>query len=111
MNREIKVGIFLILIGVCIPLAVLPFVSGYSKGKGVFRNIYGTAIVFGSEGQNHAPGSQAAPAPEKKTSGFDPSLLVPREIPFRFVLALGVVFVFVGIVRLDRARRREPDRE
>lgn len=109
MDREKKVGVILIAIGICIPLAVLPFVSGYSGEKGFVRNLYEVGIVLGGAKQADTveAGSPAAgKKPHKRLTYGD---LLPRKIPFRFILAITPVFVLVGVVRLDRARRRERD--
>ena len=35
MDLEKKIGILLIAVGICIPLCTIPYLSGYSKDKGV----------------------------------------------------------------------------
>jgi hypothetical protein len=115
MSREVKISTIIILIGICIPLAVLPFTSGYSKEKNAFQNLYEVGIALGHEKQPDAVKAESPVAPGKEPRrGPDFRALIPRKIPFRFILAVAVVFVFVGFVRLDRARRRgkeEPEAE
>jgi hypothetical protein len=107
MSREVKISAIIILIGICIPLAVLPFVSGYSNEKSAFQNLYEVGIALGHEKQPDIVKAESPAAPGKKPHrGPDFRALIPRKIPFRFILAVAVVFVFVGFVRLDRARRR-----
>jgi hypothetical protein len=101
MDRESKVGAVLIVIGICIPLAVLPFVSGYSKEKNIFQNLYQVGIALGDEKQVDAVKAKSS------RDGFDFRKLVPRKIPFRLVLAATPVFLFAGYMRLDGARRRK----
>ncbi|MCX5805437.1 MAG: hypothetical protein NT010_05115 [Proteobacteria bacterium] len=73
MKRNHKIGITLIVIGVCFPLALLPFVSGYKEGAGFIVNIFALKIMVNIT--------------EKLKFG----------IPYRFFLAFGVLLVFMGI--------------
>ena len=49
MNREKKIGIVLIVFGICFPLILLPFVSGYEKDKGIIQNLFNVGIVLKKE--------------------------------------------------------------
>jgi hypothetical protein len=98
MDKDKKSGILLIILGICIPLAVLPFVSGFSKDKSLWDNFYKPSIEL----RKDTPESAVA-SPEKK---IDFSRLRPKRIPFRFFLAVTLIFFYMGIVRIDRARRR-----
>jgi hypothetical protein len=81
MTRNSKIGITSIAIGVCFPLALLIFVSGYKEGAGFIANLFSLKIIFGIS--------------EKFKFG----------IPYRFFLAFGVLLVFIGIRFLvDKAR-------
>ncbi len=107
MDREIKQAIIIIIIGICIPLAALPFVTGYDKNKGITDNFYSVGIPItkgkpadqaaqGISGQDNAQGASAAS-----------KAIPPVKIPFRFFLAVTVVFIFAAIMKIDRAKRRK----
>ena len=44
MDAEKRHGIIIIIIGLLIPLAALPFVSGFSKDKGFYDIFYNAGI-------------------------------------------------------------------
>jgi len=73
MKRNSKIGTTLIAIGVCFPLALLIFASGYKEGAGFIANLFSLKIMVGIS--------------EKLKIG----------IPYRFFLAFGVFLVFIGI--------------
>lgn len=106
MDREKKIGILLIAIGICIPLMAVPFISGYSKDKGILDNLYkaGIAIKKDKPGQEEAPPPISLDKPDEE--GFQFSKLVPKRIPFRFFLVITLIFFYMGIVRIDRSRHR-----
>ena len=66
----------LILVGILVPLFLLPFLSGYKAGAGWFSNLMHVRIAFG------------------------PSF----AIPYRFVLGVAIFLIFLGIRRLDLMR-------
>ena len=76
-----KVGIALIIIGICLPLALSPFITGYKEGAGLFTNLFGIKIVVHISGK-------------------------PVNIPYRIFLGMGVAFIFMGIWCIDMARKR-----
>jgi hypothetical protein len=100
MDREKKYGILLIVLGFLIPLAALPFVSGFSKDKSLYDNFYKSGIEL----RKDTEGKNASVTDSEKKIDF--SRLRPKRIPFRFFLAFTVIFLYMGIVRIDRARRR-----
>ena len=107
MDRETKYGIFLIIIGMLIPLASAPFMSGFSRDKGIIDNLYDASIPIR---ENH-PADAINPSSgdsvsSKSKSGIQWSRLIPKRIPFRFFLVPTLIFSYMGIVRIDRARRR-----
>ena len=101
MAREKKIGIMLILAGICIPLVLLPLVSGYAKEKGVIKNLLEVGIVI----RKGEPAKRDGAAPLSGTKG------TPMMFPFRFVLAFGVFLVFAGIVKMDLSRHRNTDHD
>jgi hypothetical protein len=104
-NREKKAGMLLIAIGICIPLMMLPFLSSSSKEKGIVDYIYKAGIAIKKEN----PGGEESPSPinldePKAKANF--SRLVPKRIPFRFFLAATLILLYMGVIRIDRSRRR-----
>ena len=84
----------MILTGILFPLIVLPFVSGYNHDKGFIQNLLTVGI--------------AVDRPEDHNAGDRPSLItriVPGRIPYRFVLAFGVVLVFAGYLKVERQKQ------
>jgi hypothetical protein len=75
LSRRRKAYI-LILVGILVPLLLLPFLSGYKAGAGWFSNLMNLKIAFG-------------PA---------------FGIPYRFVLAVAIFFIFIGVRQLDFLR-------
>jgi len=105
VKREKKMGILLIFIAVCIPLIVLPFLSGSSKDKGIVDYVYKAGIAIKKE----QPGGDESPSPitpGKTEEKIKFSRLVPKRIPFRFFLAATLILLYMGIIRIDRSRRR-----
>jgi len=72
VTQKTKKGLIFITIGILIPAFFLMFVSGYDPGAGFIKNLLNIKIVV------HI---------FKKTIG----------IPYRFILALGVIIIYVGI--------------
>jgi hypothetical protein len=76
MNKSRKVAFTFILAGVIVPLLLIPFLSGYKADTGWFSNLMNIKVAFGSV----------------------------LAIPYRFVLAFGVLAIFVGVRLLDFSR-------
>lgn len=107
MDREIKQAIIIIIIGLCIPLAALPFVTGYDKTKGITDNFYSVGIPI-TKGKPADPAAQAVTGQDKSpTSTGAPKAIPPMKLPFRLFLAVTVVFFFVAVIKIDRAKRRK----
>ncbi len=108
MDRDKRGGIMLIVIGLIIPLAVLPLVSGFSIDKGFLDNFYGAGIRV--RDSHNAVGPDPSPALEK---GGSPkvritwSSFIPHRIPFRLFLVPTVLLAYMGVIRIDRARRKK----
>jgi hypothetical protein len=107
MDAEKKQGIILIVIGICIPLIALPFVSGYAKDRGFIDNLYGIGIQLRKGSPEPQPGTQSLPATGNKgPKKIDWNTVMPEKIPFRLFLVFTVILLYLGIIRIDRARRR-----
>jgi hypothetical protein len=76
-----KIGIVLIIIGILVPLALSPFITGYKEGAGLYNNIFGIKIVVTLAGK-------------------------PVNIPYRIFVAMGVAFMFMGVWCIDMAKAR-----
>lgn len=107
MDPEKKLGIILIIIGLIIPLAALPFVSGFSREKGFYENIYNVRIDIRKDVKDNVPSQTPVNTEGTKTKpGNALSWLMPKRIQFRFLLIPAVVFVYIGIIKIDGSRRR-----
>jgi hypothetical protein len=107
MDREKRIGIMLILVGFLIPLAALPFVSGFSKDKGFYENFNNVGIPIGKDSKDNVP-SQPAIKGEGDNAKLKItwSMLIPQRIPLRFFFVPTVMLIYMGIIRIDRARKR-----
>jgi len=110
MDAEKRLGIILIIIGLLIPLAALPFVSGFSKDKDFYDNFYNAGIDIRRDATVNTPSQPIATT--KETNSKTPitwSMLIPHRIPLRFILVPTVILVYLGIIRIDRSRRKKHD--
>lgn len=96
-NKGSKTGFIIIVAGVCLPIVFLPFVSLYDGNNGIVKNILTMTIAFTTDSN------------VKSERGHDASTTgrIPLSLPFRYVIALGVVLIFIGIVKIDRSRKDE----
>lgn len=102
-----KKGIILIIIGICIPLFALPFVSGLDMDKGFMDNFYNAGIRI-SKGAVPAPPDTAG-KPSDDTPGkspFSPDRMRIEKIPFRFFLVPTFILLYIGIVMIDKAKSK-----
>lgn len=110
MDPDKKNGIILIIVGLLIPLVTLPFVSGFSKDKGFFENFYNVGIEITKASKENVPSEPAVRKDEATGKArITWSYFIPTRIQFRFILVFTVILVFMGIIRIDRARRRKSD--
>ncbi|OPY73199.1 MAG: hypothetical protein A4E64_02644 [Syntrophorhabdus sp. PtaU1.Bin058] len=115
MEKEKKAGIILIVIGICIPLLSLPFVTGFERHKGFLRNVYETGIPLvdpEKSGAGIRPETERPKSERPKTEGAKDTRsfverFTPRMLPLRYILALGVFLIFLGILRIDKALNRK----
>ena len=106
MNPDKKKGILLIIIGICVPLFALPFVSGFDLGKGFVDNYYNTGIrITKDTPQAAAPERPAANGVKGK---FDPKQMRIDKIPYRFFFVPTVLLLYIGIILIDRAKKNRP---
>jgi hypothetical protein len=101
MNREKKIGIVLIVFGICFPLVLLPFVSGYGIDKGIIQNLLNVGIVLKKE--RPVTGGETLLSPLMK--------IIPGRLPYRFIIASGIFLIFTGILKIDISRRKESDED
>ena len=107
MDRQRRLGLLLIVIGICIPLLTLPFLSGYSKDKGFFDNLYRVGIELRKD-KRPDTGTQPFTNVERldrKVPDF--SRLIPRRIPFRFFLVPSLILFYVGFVKIEASRPKK----
>jgi hypothetical protein len=99
MDREKRIGIVLIIFGICFPLVLLPFVSGYEKDKGIIQNLFNVGIVLKKE----------KPVTVQETFPSSLMKVIPGRLPYRFIIASGIFFIFTGIMKIDISRPKDSD--
>ena len=77
MDKSRKTAYTFILAGIIVPLALIPFLSGYKADAGWFSNLMNLKVTFGSA----------------------------LAVPYRFVLAFAVFAIFIGVRQLDLSRQ------
>jgi hypothetical protein len=110
MNKQKKIGIIFIIIGICVPLIALPFVSGWSDGKGLFDNFYNIGIQIREE-QIEASDSRAGNTANIKNKKITYSDLIPSKIPFRYFLVVMIILLYIGVVKIDSSRQGKEKKE
>ncbi len=87
MTKTKKIGIILIIVGLCLPTATLPFISEFLPLPDVcltsnfFHNMGNMEIVFRPE----------------KGDAAGTNYKAKIAIPYRYVFAFGIVLMFTGI--------------
>lgn len=110
MDPEKRIGILLIVIGLIIPFLVFPFVTGFSREKGFYENFYNAGIEIKKESKDNVPIQLPDKGEESKAkTKITYSMLIPQKIPFRYFLVPTVILIYMGIIRIDRSRRRKKD--
>jgi len=103
MDNRKKVGIVLIVVGICIPLIALPFVSGYEKDKGIWKNFLDVGIRIKKDAPKEVPKISDGNIGDKKP-GLN--VTIPVRIPFRLFMVPMFILLYIGIVIIDKARSR-----
>lgn len=108
MDNGKKRGILLIVVGICIPLFALPFVSGFDKGRGFWDNFYNVGIRI-TKDTGAAPQGPAAVKEDREASKNPLSLDRMKKmrievIPFRLFLVPAFILIYIGIVIIDKTR-------
>ena len=107
MNNEKKKGILLIIIGICIPLFALPFVSGFDMHKGFMDNFYNTGIRITKDTGQTAPAANN-PAADSSKNPLNPKKMRIDKIPFRLFFVPTFLLIYIGIIMIERARTKLP---
>jgi hypothetical protein len=110
MNKQKKIGIIFIFIGICIPLIALPFITGWSDEKSLFDNFYEAGIEI-KKSNSKTANSSADKIVDNKTKKITYSDLMPDKIPFRIFLVITVILVYAGIVKIDRSKQSKDKEE
>jgi hypothetical protein len=82
MGQWKKVGVILILIGICIPILAMLFAQGYDSRRNLISNAQNIETVFWQE-ISHPPGLSYR--------------INTIYIPYRYFLALGLILTATGI--------------
>lgn len=109
MNKERQLGITYILIGILVPILVLPFISGFSKDKSFNDNFYSAGIEISKDETESVSSSNK----NEKSKGItlELSRLKPKKIPFRFFLVITLIFLYLGIIRIDSTRQTKKNQD
>jgi hypothetical protein len=91
MTKAKKIGIILILVGLCLPTATLPFITEFHPQPNIcltsnfFGNLGNMVVVFGAKQLN--------------ISGTDAGTMYGSliAIPYKYLFALGVILVGTGL--------------
>ncbi|MFA5617219.1 MAG: hypothetical protein WDK95_10205 [Syntrophorhabdaceae bacterium] len=110
MENGKKKGILLIIIGICIPLFALPFVSGFDMNKGFMDNFYNTGIRITKDTGQTAAAVKGPPADTSKNP-LDLKKMRIEKIPYRLFFVPTILLIYIGIVMIDRARKKLPGQE
>ncbi|MDR2017792.1 MAG: hypothetical protein LBQ00_02785 [Syntrophobacterales bacterium] len=114
MDNRKKTGIIFIIIGVCIPLLALPFVSGYSKDKGFIDNFYKIGIQIRGDAESNIGNKGFANLENIKGKRPKFSKLIPKRIPLRLFFVITLIFLYMGITRIappGREHDEEPTKK
>jgi len=96
MKTTTKVGIILILIGICMPTATMPFITQFKPvpelclTSNFFQNLGNMVVVFGGDLSQISPGSVSS----------------SLTIPYRYLFSFGIILTCIGaaiIVLFSRA--------
>ncbi len=90
MTKYKRIGIILILIGICIPLISFVFATGYNPHFGFWWSVTKMEIKLW-----HTSKSTLAPG----WYDVDDARLVPHYVvlPYKYLFSLGIIFILVGI--------------
>ena len=81
-----RFGVFLVLLGIAVPLICIAFADHYQPDDGVVRNIQTMNVKLELEAPKSLPGNIEI---FKKPIKF--------SIPYRYIFAGGVIIIFAGI--------------
>lgn len=101
MDNQKKAGIVLIIIGICIPLIALPFVSGYDKDKGLWKNFLEVGIKIKKETHND---TQKLSVKNTGDKGKFIEKLMPNGIPFRLFFIPMFILIYIAVIKIDWSR-------
>lgn len=94
----------MILLGVLIPLAILPITTGFDSPNGFITNFLNAQIVI------RKPIAEKSDKSDKTKSHMaKPKWLSDGgiAIPYRFPLAFSIVFIFLGILAIDQSKIKD----
>ena len=102
MKNTTKIGIIIILIGICLPTATMPFITQFKPvpelclTSNFFQNLGNMVVVFGA-GQMNMPISDA----ETMSNAL--------AIPYRYLFSFGIILTCIGtgIIVLFSDRKSE----
>ncbi len=104
MSRSRKIGIIFILIGFTLPLVLFAFASDYYPGAGILGSLSMMKLVISEEIRcsniKVEPGSLKSFKEASECGilkGPDPIIKRERAIPYKYILAIGIILISIGI--------------
>lgn len=103
MSKIKKVGVILIIIGICLPIIFLAFASPYYPNVGLIYNIQTMKIVLREERftKTEYLGTLEDLKEQKQRPEQPPQEIkvrIPEKtIPYKYIFAFGVILIFTGI--------------
>jgi hypothetical protein len=102
VSKTKKIGIVIVLIGLCLPTATLPFISEFHP----LPNVCLTSNFFGNLGNMVIAFGQDFP------SSSDLTMNTPYKaaIPYKYIFATGIILFLsgVGVIVLSSGNKRGP---
>lgn len=91
MGARKMIGVVLIIAGIVIPLVSSFFCIGYEPEKGLMHNVYAVRIPL-------SPADKTGQSTGGPGGSWQDHL--PQSVQLRFIVAFGVILVFVGVRRI-----------
>jgi len=106
MTRYKKIGIILILIGLCIPIIAFVFASGYNPKLGFWWSISHMNILLQEGSIKGNPGGSLGGGKVYDTSQIKFDVYLPYKYPF----SLGIILVFSGFAIFFLAKSKKDEK-
>lgn len=106
MTKYKRIGIFAILIGVCIPIISFAFANGYNPKLGFWWSISRMNVILWTHEEIQKP--SAADNPDPKDEWVDINT-VSVVLPYKYPFSLGIILIFSGSSVLVLSKQKKYD--